>query len=108
MSVPKMRHVAFSLAVAGVLAGGLLTAVGLAGHGTPGLQAAEPTTPAAQPPSDRQDSSSVRVDAPGTAVNVDKERGRVTVRAPHTDVHVDPDNGRVKVRAPYVNLDISW
>lgn len=50
----------------------------------------------------------VRVDAPHTAVNVDKESGRVRVKAPHTDVKVDPDRGQVRVRAPYVNLDIRW
>ena len=50
----------------------------------------------------------VRVEAPYTAVNVDKERGKVRVKAPHTDVQVDPDKGQVRVRAPYVNLDIRW
>jgi hypothetical protein len=56
------------------------------------------------PPSDR----SVRVAAPGTDVDVDKERGKVRVRAPYTKVDVDPDRGQVRVRAPYVNLDIRW
>jgi len=106
MSVPRMRHAALGLAAAGLLAAGLLTAVGHTLHGAPSLQAAEPATPQMQPPGDRHDS--VRVDAPGATVNVDKERGKVTVRAPHTDVNVDPDKGRVTVRAPYVNLDISW
>lgn len=50
----------------------------------------------------------VRVDAPHTAVRVDKDNGTVAVRAPHTDVKVDPDKGQVRVRAPYVNLDIRW
>lgn len=50
----------------------------------------------------------VRVAAPHTNVNVDKDSGKVRVKAPHTDVHVDPDAGRVRVRAPYVNLDIRW
>jgi hypothetical protein len=50
----------------------------------------------------------VRVQAPHTDVNVDKERGTVRVTAPHTNVHVDPDKGQVRVRAPYVNLDIRW
>jgi hypothetical protein len=50
----------------------------------------------------------IRVDAPSTRVDVDKERGRVRVDAPHTQVRVDPDQGRVRVRAPYVNLDIRW
>ena len=50
----------------------------------------------------------VRVDAPHTAVRVNKDTGKVAVRAPHTDVKVDPDKGQVRVRAPYVNLDIRW
>jgi hypothetical protein len=50
----------------------------------------------------------VRVAAPGTDVDVDKERGKVRVRAPYTKVDVDPDRGQVRVRAPYVNLDIRW
>ena len=50
----------------------------------------------------------VRVDAPHTAVAVNKESGRVAVRAPYADVKVDPDKGRVRVRAPYVDLDIRW
>jgi hypothetical protein len=106
MSVSKMRHAAFGLAAAGVVAAALLTGVG---HNLPGaqrLQAAEPAAPEATP-ADR-DGSEVRVDAPGAEVNVDKERGKVIVRAPHTDVDVDPEKGQVKVRAPYVNLDIRW
>jgi hypothetical protein len=50
----------------------------------------------------------VRVDAPHTAVRVNKDTGKVAVRAPHTAVKVDPDKGQVRVRAPYVNLDIRW
>ena len=50
----------------------------------------------------------VRVTAPNTEVDVDKERGKVRVRAPYTKVDVDPDRGQVRVRAPYVNLDIRW
>jgi len=50
----------------------------------------------------------VRVDAPQTAVRVDKDSGKVAVRAPHADVKVDPDKGQVRVRAPYVDLDIRW
>jgi hypothetical protein len=53
-------------------------------------------------------SRDVRVTAPNTDVDVDKERGNVRVRAPHTKVDVDPDRGQVRVRAPYVNLDIRW
>ena len=61
---------------------------------------------AAREPSDRD--SRVRVDAPNTAVRVDKETGKVAVRAPYAGVKVDPEKGRVRVRAPYVNLDIRW
>lgn len=50
----------------------------------------------------------VRVDAPSTAVRVDKDSGKVAVRAPYTRVRVDPDKGQVRVRAPYVDLDIRW
>ena len=90
MSVTKVRLFALGLAAAGVAALGLLA------------NAADPQTPAK--PAD----GGVRVEAPGTAVAVDKERGKVSVHAPHTDVRVDPDKGRVQVRAPYVNLDIRW
>ncbi|HXE88509.1 MAG TPA: hypothetical protein VN524_17105 [Hyphomicrobiaceae bacterium] len=102
MSIPKMRHVAFGLATAGVLAGGLLMTVG---HPLRGATA-EPASSAASPPVDR-DGSGVRTD-PSASVNIDRERGKVTVRAPHADVDVDPDKGQVQVRAPYVNLDIRW
>ena len=97
MSVSKMRPFAFGLAAAGIVAAGLL-AGGTAGISQPGG--------GAEPP--KQADTGVRVDAPGTAVDVDRERGKVSVTAPHTDVRVDPDKGRVQVRAPYVNLDISW
>ena len=107
MSIPKMRHVAFGLATAGVLAGGLLMTVGHPLRGAMGLAAAEPAGTEASPPPDR-DGSGARVDAPSASVNVDREHGKVTVRAPHADVDVDPDKGRVQVRAPYVNLDIRW
>jgi hypothetical protein len=50
----------------------------------------------------------IHVDAPGTDVKVDKERGEVRVKAPYTNVHVDPDKGQVRVRAPYVDLNIRW
>jgi hypothetical protein len=50
----------------------------------------------------------VSVDAPHTAVRVNKDSGKVAVQAPYTDVKVDPDKGRVRVRAPYVDLDIRW
>jgi hypothetical protein len=53
-------------------------------------------------------SDSVRVEAPSTRVDVNKDSGKVRVKAPHTQVQVDPDQGRVRVRAPYVNLDIRW
>jgi hypothetical protein len=50
----------------------------------------------------------VRVRAPNTDVDVDKDSGKVRVRAPYTKVDVDQDGGQVRVRAPYVNLDIRW
>jgi hypothetical protein len=59
--------------------------------------------PAAAPADD-----SVRIAAPSTRVDVNKESGKVRVDAPHTQVRVDPDQGRVRVRAPYVDLDIRW
>jgi ferric-dicitrate binding protein FerR (iron transport regulator) len=63
-----------------------------------------------EPPkqADKHAEKGVRVNAPGTVVDVDRERGKVSVTAPHTDVRVDPDKGRVQVRVPYVNLDIRW
>jgi hypothetical protein len=81
-----------------------------------GAPAVGETVPAAKAPlqaADKPDAASpakgaVRIEAPHTEVEVEKERGKVTVRAPHTDVRVDPDKGRVQVRAPYVNLDIRW
>jgi hypothetical protein len=103
MSIPKMRHVAFGLATAGVLAGGLLMTVG---HPLRGATA-EPASAPATPPASR-DASGARIEAPAATVNVDREHGKVTVRAPHADVDVDPDKGRVQVRAPYVNLDVRW
>jgi ferric-dicitrate binding protein FerR (iron transport regulator) len=101
-----MRLIAFGVATAGVAAAGLLATAGRDLRSGLRLEAAEQSVPAAKPAS--PDATSVRVDAPGTAVNVDKERGKVSVTAPHTDVQVDPDKGRVQVRAPYVNLDIRW
>jgi hypothetical protein len=102
-----MRHIAFGLAAAAAVAAGLLATVGDGLRNAPRRQAAGPAPPPAAQ-AERDDGSRVRVDAPGAAVNVDKDRGKVTVRAPHTDVDVDPDKGQVKVRAPYVNLDIRW
>jgi hypothetical protein len=79
------------------------------------LPAPKGLSPAAKSPplSTRKDARSpdragVRVTAPDTEVDVDKERGQVRVRAPYTKVDVDPDRGQVRVRAPYVNLDIRW
>jgi hypothetical protein len=66
----------------------------------------ETAPPPAAPAASRD--SIVRVDAPHTAVRVDKDSGKVAVRAPYTNVKVDPDRGQVRVRAPYVNLDIRW
>jgi hypothetical protein len=107
MSVSKVRLFAFGAATAAVIATGLLLNVGHDLRGAPVLAAEEPAAAPAAKPAD-EDGSGVRVDAPGTTVNVDKERGKVSVTAPHTDVQVDPDAGRVKVRAPYVNLDVHW
>jgi CO/xanthine dehydrogenase Mo-binding subunit len=119
MSVSRMRLLVLGLPVA---AGGLVAAGLAAGW----LNAAEPSPAAGKPGGavlvqspdqgksvDKDDKAgevdrSVRVDAPGTKVTVDKDSGKVAVTAPHTEVHVDPDKGRVKVRAPYVNLDIQW
>jgi hypothetical protein len=106
MPLPRTRLLALGVAAVGLVAAGW-------------LYAAEPPAAAAKPdagpvqtvdqakPADQADSS-VRVDAPGTRVAVDKDSGKVSVKAPHTDVRVDPDKGRVQVRAPYVNLDIRW
>jgi CO/xanthine dehydrogenase Mo-binding subunit len=115
MSVSRMPLLALVVAAAG----------GLAAAGW--LSAAEPPVATTKPgeavpvqssdqgkPADKADKGakggedSVRVTAPGTKVNVDKDSGKVSVTAPFTDVRVDPDKGRVRVRAPYVNLDISW
>jgi hypothetical protein len=105
MSPSKMRLLAFGVAAAGALTAGLLLNVGHDLRSGARLAAAEPADPAAKP---AKAGSGVHVDAPGTQVDVDKERGKVSVTAPHTDVQVDPDKGRVQVRAPYVNLDIRW
>src|SRR5262245_40762243 len=106
MSVPKMHHLALGLAAAGVVAAALLGTIGHDLRGASRLEAAEQAAPEAKPAD--QDGSGVRVEAPGTEVNIDTERGKVTVRAPHTEVNVDPDKGQVQVRAPYLNLDIRW
>ena len=104
MSQTSMRALAYGVAAAGAITAGLLFGLGHDLRGGPRLEAAEPATPQAPPPGDR----GVHVDAPGTEVHLDKERGKVSVTAPHTDVRVDPDAGRVQVRAPYVKLDIRW
>lgn len=89
--------------------------LGAAFRSAPAVHAAAGPAPADNQPvrvADRTEAApgerSVRVDAPSTRVDVDKERGKVRVDAPHTQVRVDPDQGRVRVRAPYVNLDIRW
>jgi hypothetical protein len=113
MWITKARFFALGLATAAAVAAGLLATASqlggprsvAAGAGDAGdrLQVAgAPQTP----PNEAE--GGVRVDAPGTRVDVDKERSAVSVTAPHADVRVDPDKGRVQVRAPYVNLDISW
>jgi hypothetical protein len=105
MSKSKMRLLALGVAAVGAIATGgyYLASAGQAGGQR--LEAAEATAPA-KPAA--KDDGSVRVDAPDTAVSVDRERGKVSVTAPYTDVKVDPDKGRVQVRAPYVDLDIRW
>jgi len=99
---------------------GLAGAAGFGYHATSRSDALPPATPeltvkAPVVMADKQngdaaskEGSGLRVEAPQTEVNVDKERGKVHVRAPHTDVRIDPDKGRVRVRAPYVDLDIRW
>jgi hypothetical protein len=104
MSIPRMRLLAVGLAAAGLTAGWLNAAEPPAAAAKPGDAASVATAVQGKP----ADEGGVRVDAPGTQVTVDKERGKVSVRAPHTDVRVDPDAGRVQVQAPYVNLDIRW
>ena len=106
MSRSKLRSLAVGLAAAGAVAAGLLVSAGHDRTSGLRLEAAGPAAPA--PKSANPDAGSVRVDAPGTHVDVDKERGKVGVTAPHTDVQVDPDAGRVRVRAPFVNLDVRW
>jgi ferric-dicitrate binding protein FerR (iron transport regulator) len=121
VSVSKLRLAAVGLAAAGAVALGWATNVGqtlrsdlqtsaagiVSGNSEVSGDRGAIRVAEREEPSKRTDSP-VRVDAPGTQVDVDKERGKVSVTAPHTDVHVDPDKGRVQVRAPYVNLDIRW
>jgi hypothetical protein len=106
MSRSKVRILALGLLAAGAVAAGLFVSAGQDLRSGLRAVAAEPAAPAPTPAN--QNASGVRVDAPGTQVDVDKERGKVSVTAPHTDVKVDPDAGRVQVRAPYVNLDVRW
>lgn len=128
MTMFKSRILVTSLAVAGVASavalgfaaphiGSLLNAerqsavkVGEASVMSPTLVADKKdgaAQPKAQPPQGNG-ARDVKVEAPYTSVNVNKDRGNVRVTAPHTDVRVDPDRNRVQVRAPYVNLDIRW
>ena len=119
MLLTKSRVFVSALSIAG-LAGAVALGfgapyVGDAFRSAPAVQAAADPAPADNGPllfADRTETvptdRTVRVDAPSTRVDVDKERGRVRVDAPHTQVRVDPDQGRVRVRAPYVNLDIRW
>jgi hypothetical protein len=94
MSYAKSRFAKFGLALVGAVAVSCASLAVIGGGA------------AAREPGDRDDR--VRVDAPNTAVRVDKDTGKVAVRAPYTGVTVDPDRGRVRVRAPYVNLDVRW
>jgi hypothetical protein len=115
MWVTKAHFIALGLVTAGAMGMGLLAAgPQLAGSAPVAAGMPESGGPAAPQSGDpsgtpaQQTESGVRVDAPGTRVEVDRERGKVSVTAPHTDVRVDPDKSRVQVRAPYVNLDIRW
>lgn len=92
---------------AGLLTAGLGTAAVL-GWAVPAPTQNAPLLVADKQEETKQPDGSIRVDAPSTEVEVDKERGKLSIKAPHTDVRVDPDKGRVQVRAPYVNLDIRW
>jgi hypothetical protein len=119
MLLTKSRVLIPALSVAG-LAGAVALGFGTpylgdAFRSAPAVHAAADPAPADNGPllvAEKTDTEpadrTVRVDAPSTRVDVDKERGKVRVDAPHTQVRVDPDQGRVRVRAPYVNLDIRW
>jgi hypothetical protein len=116
MSVSKVRLLAIGSAAAALVAVATLTGArqsvrnGLqASAAEPGALPAKPGDgkPAGAAPSAKP-VGGVHVEAPSTAVNVDKDTGHVSVTAPYTDVKVDPDKGRVQVHAPYVNLDIHW
>jgi len=114
----KSRLLAIGLAVTG-LAGAVALGYNAYSRSDALLPIAAESEPAAKAPvqvaekqktdgPSKEAAPGVRVEAPHTAVNVDKERGKVRVKAPHTDVRVDPDKGQVRVRAPYVDLDIRW
>ena len=119
MLLTKSRVLIPALSIAG-LAGAVALGFGApylgnAFRSAPAVQVAADPAPADNAPmrvADRAEVApadrNIRVAAPSTRVEVDKERGKVRVDAPHTQVRVDPDQGRVRVRAPYVNLDIRW
>jgi len=117
MALTKSRVLVSALSVAGV-AGAVALGFGSSYVGEAfrpaAMQAATEPAPADNPilisdkPAVAPADDSVRVDAPSTRVDVNKDSGKVRVDAPHTQVRVDPDQGRVRVRAPYVNLDIRW
>jgi hypothetical protein len=114
MSVSRVRLLTLgTIAAGGLAAAGWLNATEPArGEGKRGdavlAQSADQGKSADKAEKSGEADGSVRVDAPGTKVTVDKNSGKVAVTAPHTEVHVDLDKSRVKVRAPYVNLDIQW
>ena len=101
MSVSRMRLLAFALAAAGIVAAGLFV-TGQARTSEPGSGAPAHVAGHPEPPkqTDKQADKSVRVDAPGTVVDVDKERGKVSVAAPHTDVRVDPTRAGCRCASP--------
>jgi hypothetical protein len=119
MSLSKSRLFAVGVVTAGLGAAALLVnavpqlrsglSLGVPGALGETAPVEKPPARAADKPADAsQPKDAVRVEAPHTQVNVDKERGKVSVKAPHTDVRVDPEKRRVQVRAPYVDLDIRW
>jgi hypothetical protein len=117
MQLTKSRVLVSALSVAGIV-GAVALGLGSSYVGEtlqrPVVQSAtepapaETAVPASDKPAAAPAEKAVRVEAPSTRVDIDKQSGKVRVDAPHTEVRVDPDQGRVRVRAPYVNLDIRW
>jgi hypothetical protein len=118
MSLSRSRLVAvgtvtLGLAAAAALGSGLPQVRSALSIAVPSAIGETPPAEKAPPKADKDEAAAepkgtVRVEAPHTQVNVDKERGKVVVKAPHTEVNVDPEKKRVQVRAPFVDLDIRW